>query len=148
MNWIKEVHSHALFRAIGDACNLRNAQRRGVRGENRSRAADLIEQCEYLNFRFHLLGHCFNHQIGFARCFLYAAGVFQSFESGLRFVGGDFLQFDGLIQICANLVPGLPERRRQQVLEYGAIAKRSHLRDATPHNPGADDGDVLDLRHD
>ena len=67
VNGIKEVHADALRRAIGDAGNFGDAQRRRVRSQDGCGPADFVEQSEDLDLRFHLLWHGFDDQIGFAR---------------------------------------------------------------------------------
>ena len=87
---IEEVHADALLSAVSHTGNLRDAERRRIRSQNRRGTADLVEQGEDFNLRFHLLGNRFNHQIGFARCFLHRSRVFQTAESRSGVGHGNF----------------------------------------------------------
>src|SRR5437016_3798118 len=51
---IEEMHPQALLRAIGNAGNFGDAQRRSIGSEDSAWAADFVQQSEYLNLRFHL----------------------------------------------------------------------------------------------
>src|SRR5207248_2912304 len=128
--------------------NLSNAKRRSIRGQDRRGTADLIEQSEDLDLRFHLLGHGLDHQVSLTRRFFHARGIFKSPERSIRVRGSDLAEFDGFVQISADLCLSPAQRVGQNVFQDRAIAAaRRSMGDSTSHDARADDGNRLDLRH-
>ena len=60
MHGVEKVHAEALFRTVGDTGDFGHAERRRVRGEDRRGTANLVEQGEDFDLRFHFLGNGFN----------------------------------------------------------------------------------------
>src|SRR5208337_689448 len=93
-------------------------------------------------------GNGLDDEIGLARSFIDRTGIFQPGKSCVRVGGIDLTEFDGLVEMGANLRLRLAQGVRKQVFENGAIAaERGSMRDAPAHDAGADDSNRADFRH-
>src|SRR3954471_12757239 len=103
------------------------------------RSADGIEQREDLDLRFHLLGDGFNDDIRLTRRLFDGAGVFEAFVRGVGSLLAYLAEFNGFVEIAANLSLCAAQAGGNDVLDDGAItAERCGMSNATPHNAGAD----------
>src|SRR5207302_365465 len=119
-----------------------------VRCQDSSRTADLVQQGEDFDLRLHLFGHRFKDQVRLARRLLHCAGVLDARECRVGIGRSDLAQFDGLIEMGANLSLGATQRIGKQVFKNGAIAtERGGMGNAAPHDAGADDRHRSDFRH-
>src|SRR5208283_5329440 len=115
---------------------------------NRIGTAELVQERENLDLGFHLLGHGFDHQVGFARSLLDGGRVFETLKSFVGGVFGDLAQLDRLVEVGANLQLRLAQGGRENVFQNGAIpAQRGCVRDASAHNSGADYSNGEDFTH-
>src|SRR5580693_8972697 len=84
----------------------------------------------------------------FARRFFHRVGILHSTERGIGVGSHHFPQLHCLVEIRPDFGLSPAQRRRQQVFENGAIAaNRRRMRNAAPHNTGADHCDGSNLRH-
>src|SRR5208283_2585416 len=97
--------------------NLGHAERRSVRSQDGRGPADLVEEGENLDFRFHLLGHGFDYQVGFARGLLHRGRVFQAANGFVSGVLAHLPEFDGFVEVGANFRLRPAQRGWKNVLQ-------------------------------
>ncbi len=101
-----------------------------------------------LDLRLHLLGYRFDNKVGIARGFFDRTGVLQPPEGRIGVRRGHLAEFHRFVEIGANFSLCLAQSPRQQVFEDGAIpAERRSMRNASPHDAGADNRNRLNLFH-
>src|SRR6202158_1497644 len=141
MHGIEKVHADTLLGAIGNACDLGDAERGSIRSENGCRTADLVEHGEDFDLRFHLFRDGLDDEIGVARGLIDGTGILQPGKSCVGVRGIDLAEFDGFVEIGADFRLRLAQGVWQKVFENGAIAAESgSMRDAPAHDAGADYG--------
>src|SRR6266576_1977041 len=145
---VEEVHANTLLRAVGNAGNFGDAERRRIRSEDCRRTANFVEKSEDLNLRFHLLGNRLDDEIGLTRRLLDRPGVLEASERRIRRARADFPEFNSLVQVGADFSFRLTQGVRKKVFENGTIAaNRCRMGNSTAHDAGADHGDGFDVRH-
>ena len=132
------MHADDVLGPLRRACQRRDEDRGGVRGDHDVAAADLRQPAEQLALQIRPLGRGLDHELRVAQLGELARGP-QPFPGGARVVLAPAPALGALAQALLDPHPAGLERLRERVVEHGVHpGEHPELGDPGAHRPGAD----------